>query len=245
MAEPLRVAEPGLRRAARRARVLAAMERVGLGGAYVNRYPHELSGGQNQRVGIARATVTHPRVLVCDEAVSALDVSIQAQILELLAELQRELGLAMLFISHDLSVVRQVSHRVLVMYLGAVVELAPCAELFDDPRHPYTRQLLSAVPLPDPRLERARRRLRLRASEARPTDPAARLRFLPSRLEAGARPGTGDVANGSVTEATTAFATASGSAPNGHAPLRMPVLEERSPGHFVAEHDPIETLLID
>jgi len=222
VAEPLKIAEPGLSRAARRQRVRETLERVGLEAGFVNRYPHELSGGQNQRVGIARAVITRPRVLVCDEAVSALDVSVQAQVLVLLAELQRELGLAMLFISHDLSVVRQVSHRVLVMYLGAVVELAPCEALFDDPRHPYTRALLSAVPLPDPRVERGRERIRLRGSAAKPTEPAARLRFLPSRL-AGA-------------------ATADGHAAPDVLP---PALEEVGPGHFVAEHDPLDALLAD
>ena len=215
VAEPLRVAEPGLSREERRRRVRETLSRVGLEEGFVNRYPHELSGGQNQRVGIARAVVTRPKVLVCDEAVSALDVSVQAQVLVLLAELQRELGLAMLFISHDLSVVRQVSHRVLVMYLGAVVELAPCEALFADPRHPYTRALLSAVPVPDPRIERGRERIRLRGSAARPTEPAARFRFLPSRLG-------------------TAGAT----------PPEMPALIEVAPGHFAAEHDPLESLLV-
>ena len=216
VAEPLRVAEPALSRRERRARVDETMARVGLDASFVNRYPHELSGGQNQRVGIARAVITRPKVLVCDEAVSALDVSVQAQVLVLLAELQAELGLAMLFISHDLSVVRQVSHRVLVMYLGSVVELAPSEALFDEPRHPYTRALLSAVPLPDPRVERGRERIRLQGSAARPTEPAARLRFRPSAL--------------------------AGAAAGAHVPA--PALAEIRPGHFVAEHDPLESLLV-
>ena len=216
IAEPLRVAEPALSRRERRVRVDGTMARVGLDPSFVNRYPHELSGGQNQRVGIARAVITRPKVLVCDEAVSALDVSVQAQVLILLAELQRELGLAMLFISHDLSVVRQVSHRVLVMYLGSVVELAPCETLFDEPGHPYTRALLSAVPLPDPRIERGRQRIRLVGSAAKPTEPAARLRFRPSALA-----GVGGTVH-----------------------VDAPALVEIAPGHLVAAHDPIETLLV-
>ena len=155
--EPLDIFEP--RRPAReRDRLADAMlDRVGLGAAYAERYPHELSGGQNQRVSIARALVAEPRLVICDEAVSALDVSIQAQILNLLADIQRDTGIALLFISHDLSVVRHLSRRLLVLYLGRTMECGDAATIFANPRHPYTRSLIDAVPVPDPAIERARR----------------------------------------------------------------------------------------
>ncbi|WP_420466948.1 ABC transporter ATP-binding protein [Panacagrimonas sp.] len=146
IAEPLEALCPEIAPRERDARVREMLERVGLSGAQYNRYPHEFSGGQCQRVGIARALVVQPRILICDEPVSALDVSVQAQIVNLLADLQTEMGLSMIFIAHDLAVVRHISHRVMVMYLGKVMEQGPRTALFDAPVHPYTRALLAAVP---------------------------------------------------------------------------------------------------
>jgi oligopeptide/dipeptide ABC transporter ATP-binding protein len=177
VAEPLRTHKPELTKAAMRAEVVDVLRRVGLTGAELNRYPHEFSGGQCQRIGIARALVLKPKIVVCDEPVSALDVSIQAQIVNLLLELRRELGLAMIFIAHDLAVVRRISDRVLVMYLGRAMEVAPSADLYARPRHPYTRALISAVPLPDPRAERARPREILRGELPSPIDPPSGCRF--------------------------------------------------------------------
>ena len=185
IAEPLGAHRPDLSRPERRRLVSEMMERVGLSRRMMNRFPHELSGGQNQRVGIARAMITSPKLVVCDEAVSALDVSVQAQILKLLKDLRTECGLSMIFISHDLSVVREISDRIMVLYLGRVVELAGCDSLFENPRHPYTRTLISAVPVPDPRTERNRKRIRLAGELPSALDPRSRLRFLPSRIEAG------------------------------------------------------------
>ena len=158
--EPLVVHEPALGRAARRERVLAILLRVGLAEKHLRRYPHELSGGQAQRVAIARALVLEPKVLVCDEAVAALDGSVREQVLEMLREVQQESGLSIIFISHDLAVVRSLSHRVLVMYMGRLVELAESAALFDAPRHPYTKGLLESIPVPDPVVRRGRAPLR-------------------------------------------------------------------------------------
>lgn len=171
VAEPLQHLHRGLSRAERRRRVADMLDRVGLTRAHRNRYPHEFSGGQCQRIGIARALVVEPRVLICDEPVSALDVSIQARIVELLMALQHETDVAMLFIAHDLAVVRQISHDVRVMYLGRLMEQAPSSQLFDAPRHPYTRALLSAVPRPALAAERARQRIRLPGDLPSPANP--------------------------------------------------------------------------
>jgi len=211
IAEPLVTHLPGMPSAERKDRVIEMMRRVGLPPEMMNRYPHELSGGQNQRVGIARAMVLTPGLIVADEAVSALDVSVQAQILELLKDLRSEFGMAMIFISHDLSVVREVADRIMVLYMGRVVEMAGRDQLFDTPRHPYTRSLISAVPVPDPNAERSRARLKLAGELPSALDPTAPFRFLPSRLAEG------DLS-------------------------RLPELIEVVPGHWVAEHDPVERL---
>lgn len=184
IAEPLKTFRPELSARERKQLVAEMMERVGLDQAMINRYPHELSGGQNQRVGIARAMINKPKLIVCDEAVSALDVSIQAQIVKLLKELQDEFGMSMIFISHDLSVVRDVSDRIMVLYLGRVVELADRDAIYKDPRHPYTKSLISAVPIPDPKVERTRERLKIPGELPSPLNPRAALRFLPSKLDA-------------------------------------------------------------
>lgn len=211
IAEPLTVHSPELDKAAREAKVREIMPRVGLDPALINRYPHELSGGQNQRVGIARAMILDPKLVVCDEAVSALDVSVQAQVVDLLIELQKEFGLAMIFISHDLSVVREISHRVMVLYLGKVVEIAGREEIYEEARHPYTKALISAVPTPDPKLERGRERVKLQGDLPSPLDSRAPLRFLKSE----------------VIDDPDAIQYA-------------PKLIEIAPGHLVAEHDPFE-----
>ncbi|WP_108501689.1 oligopeptide/dipeptide ABC transporter ATP-binding protein [Paracoccus indicus] len=153
IAEPLTTHRPDLGRAEVRDRVKAMMERVGLLPNQINRYPHEFSGGQCQRIGIARALIVEPKLIICDEPVSALDVSIQAQVINLLIRLQKELGLALVFIAHDLSVVKHISDRVMVLYLGKVMEVASSTELYGNPQHPYTQALLSAVPVPDPTIE--------------------------------------------------------------------------------------------
>ncbi|MFN4225655.1 MAG: dipeptide ABC transporter ATP-binding protein [Hyphomonas sp.] len=209
IAEPLLVHEPLLDKAGREARVRDILPRMGLDANLINRYPHELSGGQNQRVGIARAMIVKPKLVICDEAVSALDVSVQAQVVDLLIELQKEFGLAMIFISHDLAVVRQVSHRVMVLYLGRVVELAGRDTIYTEARHPYTKALIAAVPNADPRSERTRERLRLTGDLPSPLDSRAALRFLKSKL-----------------------------IDDPEAEQYEPQLVSVGPGHWVAEHDP-------
>jgi peptide/nickel transport system ATP-binding protein/glutathione transport system ATP-binding protein len=171
VSEPLWTHRPDLDAAAVKAAVVDVLRRVGLTGRELNRYPHEFSGGQCQRIGIARALVLKPKVIICDEPVSALDVSIQREIVRLLLELRREFGLALVFIAHDLAVVRQLSHRVMVMYLGRVMEVADRDELYTNPRHPYTQALLSAVPLPDPDAERRRVHAVLRGELPSPIHP--------------------------------------------------------------------------
>jgi oligopeptide/dipeptide ABC transporter ATP-binding protein len=212
VAEPLLAFAPHLGRVEREERVKEMMDQVGLNIDLINRYPHELSGGQNQRVGVARAMVMKPKLVVCDEAVSALDVSIQAQILKLLADLQREFGTSFLFISHDLAVVREISHNVLVLYLGRAVEYGPAEIILRDPRHPYTKALLAAAPTPDPILARKRSRVRLVGDLPSPLDTRASLRFLKSRI-----------------------------VDDPDAVQYRPRWMEVAPGHFVAEHDSTES----
>lgn len=159
IAEPLDIHGLYANRAERKEKVLSLMAQVGLNAEHAGRYAHEFSGGQRQRIGIARALATHPEFLVCDEPVSALDVSIQAQVINMFSQLQEDMGLTYLFIAHDLLVVRHISNRIAVMYLGKLVELAPAHELYAQPVHPYSQCLMSAVPLPDPKLARKSKRI--------------------------------------------------------------------------------------
>jgi oligopeptide/dipeptide ABC transporter ATP-binding protein len=210
IAEPLVTLHPELSRAQVQDEVRAMMKRVGLEPGWINRYPHEFSGGQNQRVGIARAMILKPKLIVCDEAVSALDVSIQSQIVDLILNLQSEFGMSMIFISHDLSVVRQVAHRVMVLYLGRIVELADRNSIYEDPRHPYTRALIAAVPVPDPKAERGKLHAALAGDLPSPLDSRAQLSFLKSRM-----------------------------IDDPDAEQYRPKLIEVATGHYVAEHDPV------
>ncbi len=171
IAEPLTTHMPDLSKAEVRKRVGEGMERVGLLTNQINRYPHEFSGGQCQRIGIARALILKPKLVICDEPVSALDVSVQAQVVNLLKELQREMGLSMIFIAHDLSVVKHISDKIMVMYLGREMEYAAASELIHRPAHPYTQALIAAAPIPDPAVERARKNKVLEGELPSPLSP--------------------------------------------------------------------------
>lgn len=206
--EPLDVHKLYGNRQERQERILELMARVGLNSEHANRYAHEFSGGQRQRIGIARALATRPEFLVCDEPVSALDVSIQAQVINMFDELQEQMGLTYLFIAHDLLVVRHISDRIAVMYLGKLVEMADAKEIYDHPLHPYSKSLMSAVPLPDPKLARENKRIVLTGD-------------IPSPLNAP---------SGCPFRTRCPYAT-------DHCSEEMPELKEEAPGHFVACHN--------
>ena len=203
--EPLDVHKLYSNRKERREKILELMEYVGLNAEHATRYAHEFSGGQRQRIGIARALAVDPQFIVCDEPVSALDVSIQAQVINMFEELQEKLGVAYLFIAHDLLVVRHISDRIAVMYLGKIVELADADEIYEQPQHPYSQSLLSAVPIPDPRIARANKRIVLKGD-------------IPSPLNAP---------SGCAFRTRCQYATE-------QCACQCPPLEDRGNGHFVA-----------
>ena len=203
--EPLDIHKMYRNKAEREQRILELMDRVGLNSEHASRYAHEFSGGQRQRIGIARALALNPKFIVCDEPVSALDVSIQAQVINMFDELQDEMGLTYLFIAHDILVVRHISDRIAVMYLGKMVELADAKEIYEHPLHPYTQSLMSAVPQPDPKVARANKRIVLSGD-------------IPSPLNAP----TGCPFRTRCPRATAACAEA------------MPEFKEVAPGHFAA-----------
>ena len=206
--EPLDVHHMYSSKQEREERILELMDRVGLNSEHASRYAHEFSGGQRQRIGIARSLAVRPEFIVCDEPVSALDVSIQAQVINMFDELQEEMGLTYLFIAHDLLVVRHISDRIAVMYLGKMVELAPAAEIYDRPMHPYSKSLLSAVPIPDPKIARANQRVVLEGD-------------IPSPLNAP---------SGCPFRTRCRYATE-------QCAMAMPEFKEVSSGHFVACHN--------
>lgn len=212
--EPLRVHKLALDSSERTERVHELMIKVGLSPRLINRFPHEFSGGQRQRIGVARALASNPAFIVCDEPISALDVSIQAQVVNLLEDLQQDLGLTSLFIAHDLSMVRHICSRVAVMYLGVIVELGERNELYESPLHPYTTALLSAVPIPDPKKNRTRQRIILTGDVPSPINPPAGCRFHPRC----------PVAQGSKTAMERCSQV-------------TPEWREASPGHWVACHE--------
>ena len=211
VAEPLELHGIGTA-AERKRRVQELLEIVGLNPEHYNRFPHEFSGGQRQRIGVARALAINPKLIFCDEPVSALDVSVQAQILNLLKDLQREFGLSYVFIAHDLNVVRHISDRVMVMYLGKAAEVAPREELYANPKHPYTGALLSAVPIPNPTLGRLRTPILLEGDVPNPINPPSACNFHPRCPKFHA----------------------------GHCDVEPPPLETVGPEHLVACHYPLE-----